>query len=166
MRASILGLILLPALSCIAAPPAYTSVSVGQNGQLLIRTTSGQEIHPQKEPDQIGFGSPLISPDHQTVGWLALYPFPVPGGRGDSTHPIAGKLVIYRNGRMLHTFDSDQTFWDWSFRGNRNRVAYSRGPTHGGAMECVLRDVDSGRIVERWIVGNGVAPAWARDLRR
>ena len=144
----------LAALPLLAAAATYTSVSVDGRAQLHIFTSTGGEMQPKKSPDQTGFDSPLISPDRHTVGWLVLY---------DS---IAGKLVLYRDGRVLHTFDTDQVFWDWQFQENGTRVAYSTGPTHGGAAECVLRDVDSGRIVARWTVGTGTPPGWARDLRQ
>ena len=107
----------------------------------------------------------MISPDAQTAGWLAMYPDPAivyyEGAQ------IAGKLVIYRAGRVLHTFTTEQMFWDWQFRDGGKRVAYSTGPAHGGAAECVLRDVDSGRTLGRWRVKPGSGPpVWARTLRQ
>ncbi len=81
--------------------------------------------------------------------------------------PLAGKLVIYRAGQMLHTFTTVQVFWDWQFQDGGKRVAYSTGPTHGGAAQCVLRDVDSGHVVARWLVHSGnQPPAWSLDLRQ
>ncbi|MGB7761167.1 MAG: hypothetical protein WBL61_15145 [Bryobacteraceae bacterium] len=156
---------LLAALSLFASGPVYRSVSVDESGQLHIVLDSGKEILTPKTPGQVSFGSPLISPDSRTVGWLAMYPDP--GAIHYVRDPIPGKLVLVRAGRVLHTFTTEQTFWDWQFQDGGKRVAYSTGPTHGGASECVLRDVRSGAIVARWQVRSGSeAPAWARNLRR
>lgn len=118
--------------------------------------------------DQVAFGDPAIAPDRHTVGWLVMYPFPSPPGAAYHAAPMAGALALYRAGRVIHTFRTDQVvFWDWQFLDGGKRVAYSTGPTHGGAAECILREVESGRIVARWRVKEGEQPpAWSRTLRR
>lgn len=160
------GAWILPAIYLLAAAPDYRSATVDQTGQLHIITGSGEEIRPQKIHGQIAFDSPQISPDRRTVGWLVMYPAPTPDGGESTEAPIAGELAIYRDGRIIHTFTTNQIFWDWQFQHQGRRVAYSTGPTHGGAAECVLRELDSGRIVAHWRVESGAAPAWARDLRQ
>ena len=156
---------LLAALTLSARVALYSSASVDESGQLHIVLDSGKEILPRKTQGQVSFGSPLISPDRRTVGWLVNYADP--GAINYVGDPIAGKLVIYRSGLVLHTFMTEQTFWDWRFQDGAKRVAYSTGPTHGGAAECVLRDVKSGSIMASWPVRSGSeAPAWARNLRR
>jgi hypothetical protein len=46
------------------------------------------------------------------------------------------------------------------------RVAYSTGPARGEASACVLRDVDSGKVLDHWDVHGGKdAPPWAAFLR-
>jgi hypothetical protein len=57
-------------------------------------------------------------------------------------------------------------FWDWHFEEQGRKIAYSTGPTHGGAQECVLLDVATGRPPARWSVRQGKPPAWAADLRQ
>ena len=152
------------ALAFSMVDPTYSSATVDSNGQLRIVPKSGKEILPAKITGQQAFDSPAISPDGRTVGWLALYPF-------ENTQ-LAGTLVIYRAGRVLHTFTAAQVFWDWQFREGGKLVAYSTGPTHGGAAECVLAEVDSGKIVERWAVPpspeghEAEPPLWAQTLRR
>ena len=95
-----------------------------------------------------------------------MYPYPSPPGTEYAGEPIAGALALYSSGRIIHTFGTEQTFWDWQFQDGGKRVAYSTGPRHGGAAECVLRDVDSGKMVARWLVKDGdEPPAWARTLR-
>jgi len=156
---------LLAALTLSAGGPGYSSVSVDQSGQLHIVLDSGREILPQKTPGQVSFDNPMISPDGRTVGWLVMYPDPtITYYQGAQ---IPGKLVIYRAGHILHTFTTEQVFWDWQFQDGGKRVAYSTGPTHGGAAQCVLRDVDSGRTLDRWWVKQGSEPpVWAQTLRQ
>lgn len=160
-----IALAVLAALSLSARGLEYRSVSVDQDGQLHIVLDSGKEIRPPKSRGQVSFGVPLISLDRRSVGWLAI--FPDPANINNQGTPIAFRLVIYRSGRLLHTFSTEQSFWDWQFQDGGKRVAYSTGPTHGGAAECVLRDVDSGRILARWRVRQGSdRPAWAGSLRQ
>jgi hypothetical protein len=155
----------------IAQAPTYRSAALDEQGRLLITLSSGRIMQAPYTEGQVSFDEPRISPDHQTIGWLALYPFPVPLPASDSDakyardHPIAGALIIYRAGRIVHPFYSDQVFWDWRFVDD-GRVAYSTGPTHGGAAECVLRDVRTGDVIARWPVGSGDPPGWAKELRR
>lgn len=122
---------------------------------------------PPRIRGQVAFGDPAVSPDHRTVGWLVLYPYPnPPGAEYLRSEPIAGALALYRSGRVIHQFRTEQPFWDWQFQDEGKRVAYSTGPTHGGAAECVLRDVETGKIVAHWSVkGGSEPPAWARTLR-
>lgn len=160
-------LVFLVAFSMLSsAVPGYRSASVDSAGRLHIVLDSGKEILPPKIRDQVSFGDPAISPDRRTVGWLVLYPYPNPPGAAYVRNPIAGALVLYRDGRVVHEFRTEQTFYDWQFQSGGKHVAYSTGPTHGGAAECVLRDVDSGKVVAQWWVKPGVdPPAWARPLR-
>lgn len=160
------AILLLCAAAAMPADSSYRSVSIDDSGRLHIVTSSGQEILPPKLRAQIAFGGPRIAPDGRTVGWLVLYPDPTAPGGTSAGDPLAGALALYRDGRIIHTFDTDQIFWDWQFLDGGKRVAFSTGPTHGGAAECVLRDVDSGKLLAAWHVNNGEEPpAWAKDLR-
>jgi hypothetical protein len=114
-------------------PETYKSVSIDQSGALHILLDSGKEVLAPKDKDQAGFDSPQISSDGKTVGWLALFPFPRPDPSDYDPGPIAGSLVLYRDGRILHTFETEQIFWVWHFLRGGSQVAYSTGPTHGGA---------------------------------
>ncbi len=159
---------LVPILVCLTlfgGVPEYRSVSVDQSGQLHIVLDSGKEILARKVSGQASFDHPLISPDQRTVGWLAMYPDPTVDY--DKGAEIAGKLVIYQADRIRFTFSTEQVFWDWQFQDGGKRVAYSVGPTHGGAVEGVLRDVDSGLVVASWRVNSGSPPPdWVRTLRQ
>jgi len=160
------AVLLLCALTATSADSSYRSVSIDSSGRLQIELDSGSVIKPARLKGQVAFGNPAISPDHRTVGWFVMYPYPSPSATEYAGEPIAGALALYSSGRIIHTFGTDQMFWDWQFSDGGKRVAYSTGPTHGGAAECVLRDVDSGKIVARWLVKDGdKPPAWARTLR-
>ena len=167
MTSIVLTLLLLTGLTLFATDPAYRSVSIDEGGQLHVLLESGKEILPKKTQGQLSFDAPMISTDSRTIGWLAMYPYPASPDADYHGAPISGGLVIYRAGRVIHTFTTQQIFWDWQFRDGGKRVAYSTGPTHGGATECVLRDVESGREVAKWwVTSDGEPPSWARDLRR
>jgi hypothetical protein len=154
---------LLAALTLCAGGPVYRSLSVDQSGQLHIVLDSGKEILPRKTRGQVSFAAPMISPDRQTAGWLVMYPDPtIVYYQGAQ---VAFELVIHRAGRVLHTFTTDQIFWDWQFQDGGKRVAYRTGPTHGDEAMYVLRDVDSGRILaRRWVKQGSEPPVWAQAL--
>jgi hypothetical protein len=152
-------------MAVLASDGGYRAVSVDGSGQLHITLEDGRQVLAPKLQDQVAFQSPLISPDHQTVGWLVEYPDP--SYAHSQANPIAGSLILYRNGRVVQKFSAGQVFWDWQFQESGKQVAYSTGPTHGGATECVLRDVVSGRVISRWAVTpGGKPPNWAEALRR
>ena len=149
----------------LASVAEYRAVSIDAAGQLRITSSTNQEMLAPKLDGQIAFDAPAISDDHRTVGWLAQYPDPTLGGSAGT--PLSARLVLYREDRIARTFTTDQTFWDWKFRDAGKRVAYSTGPTHGGASECVLRHTGSGKVIARWPVAPGAKPpAWAGSLRR
>jgi hypothetical protein len=150
----------LAAIALCAADQLYRSAVVDDKGQLHIKLASGKEILPPKGKGQESFGDAWISPDSRTVGWLLMYPYPIPAEawRG----PLGGALVVYRAGHVLHTFHAGQPIWAWEFQDGGKRVAYREAPMHGGSQTCFLGDVDSGRIVAQWWNGEeGPQPEWA-----
>jgi len=150
----------LASLTLCAADQVYRSVVVDDKGQLHIKRASGKEILPRKSKGQTSFGDAWISPDDRTVGWLKMYPYPFPAEawRG----PIGGALVIYRAGRVLHTFTADQPIWSWEFQDSGKRVAFQEAPMHGGSQTCLLGDMDSGLIIAGWSNQSGdQKPEWA-----
>ena len=162
---TILLLPLIVALPFAASGAKYQSVLVDESGQLHIVLDSGNEVLPRKTRWQVSFANPVISPDRRTVGWVVMCPDPsFPDYQGAQ---LACNLVVYRAEFILHTFQAEPVLWDWRFQDGGKRVAYSTGPTHGGAAECILRDVNSGRIVSRWRIREGFEPpVWAKTLRR
>lgn len=157
---AILPLVLPAALTLSAADLLYRSALVDDKGWLHITLESGKEIIPPKSKGQASFGDAWISQDGRTVGWLVMYPYPEPeqAWRG----PIAGALVIYRAGHLVRTFPAEQPIWAWQFQDGGKRVAYATGGMQGGVQSCLLRDVDSGRIVAGWSRESGSEPPhWA-----
>ncbi len=142
----------------------YSSLRVDSTGQLHILTDSGREIIPPKIKYQVAFGEAEISPDHVTVGWFVEYDNSA--ALGFLADPVAGDLVLYRNERVLHRFSAKQSLWGWRFVDEGRRVAYTDGPLHGNPAECVLRDSNSGTVIERWAFKeNAELPDWARGIR-
>jgi hypothetical protein len=160
-RRSILFVCLLLLVAAYAADPRYRSAKIDTRGRLRIELESGSVVNAPMLKYQVGFDAPAISPDRRTVGWLVDYDPPERW-----MNPIAGALVLYRSGRIFRSFKLEPLAWDWQFQDGGKRVAYSMGPLHGNATECVLRDVDSGEEVARWVVSDGnPPPGWARNLR-
>jgi hypothetical protein len=160
-RRSILFLCLLLLVMADAADLKYRSATVDARGRLRIELESGSVLNAPTLKYQVGFEAPAISPDQRTVGWFVDYDPPEAW-----MNPIAGALVLYRSGRIFRSFKLEPVAWDWQFQDGGKRVAYSMGPLHGDATECVLRDVDSGEVVARWLATDGNAPpGWARNLR-
>src|SRR5436305_1417318 len=98
----------LTVLTAASAGPRYRSVSVDSAGRLQIELDSGAAIQPPMLQGQVSFGHPAISPDHRTVGWLVMYPYPSPPGSNYVREPISGSLVLYRARRITHRFPTDQ----------------------------------------------------------
>ena len=159
------ALLAVPMIAAGKSDDVYKSIFIDQGGRLHLVRVSGQDVLVQSQEEQVGFESPVLSSDGKTVGWLDLYPFPNFTGERDNSSPIPGVLTLYRNGHIILRFATDQAFWDWHFwRGGRD-VAYSVGPTHGGAAQVLLRHVASGKVCASWVPGDGREPRWAKGLR-
>jgi hypothetical protein len=65
-----------------------------------------------------------VSPDHQTVGWIALFE------NCCTSYPIPVKLVIWANGRLL-PLSPYEPIWFWSFQDDGTRVAAREEMLHG-----------------------------------
>jgi hypothetical protein len=113
------------------------------------------------ERGQIGIDSMQIAGDGQTAGWLVLYTYP----EGDSA--FAGSLVLWRAGKVIRRFQSDQTFWSWAFYAHAEQVAYHVGPTHSETnSHCELHDIGSGHLVASWDgdLDDPKRPPWTKGL--
>jgi len=137
------------------------AVSAAQDGIAEITLADGKKTTVRKEPGQVGIGEAHIAPDG-TVGWLAEYS--VEG----VSYPIDGTLILWRAGKTLRRFQTDQTFYSWTFYADGRQVAYHVGPLHGESKSrCELHDAASGRLIARWdrdLEAGSNRPAWTKDL--
>jgi hypothetical protein len=129
----------------------------------IIQPDGAKRIVP-KERGQTGIDQPKAASDNRSAGWLVLYDNP------DGGEPLPGMLVIWRSGRIVRRFRTEQVFWSWAFVESGKLVAYHTGPTHGAAPHCELRNVDSGSVVATWDGDlddpeqRSKAPEWIRGL--
>lgn len=164
VQIAILSMLLLVARLSAAGQEKYSAEKIDSAGQLHILTESGRDITPVKMKDQVAFGAVEISPDRRTIAWYVEYDNSA--AIGFPTDPTPGKLVVYQNGRIVHCFNATGTFWGWSYVDHGRQIAYSEGPLHGNPYGCVLRDVDSGHVIQRWEFKAEVAlPKWAAGIR-
>jgi hypothetical protein len=123
--------------------------------------SSGKDTVITAEEDQVGIDAIKVVDDKQIAGWLVLYKNP------DGGSPIAGKLVVWRNGRILRSFSTDQVFWSWSFEHAGEQVAYHVGPSHGETVShCELHGLQTGRLLSSWDgdLENPNRPGWTKQL--
>lgn len=99
--------------------------------------------------------------DHRTRGWL------VPSADPDGSAPIATRLRIERDGKLVRVFTVQQVFWSWGFEPGSKRIAFHTGPTHGErSSHCELHDLATGKLVATWDgeLDDPKRPAWTRVL--
>ena len=82
-----------------------SSLRVYSDTQHNVHVTSanGKNTTVASEAAQVGIDAIKVADDKQTAGWLALYKDP------DGGSPVAGKLVLWRGGRIMRSFPTDQT---------------------------------------------------------
>ena len=91
-------------LTARAAEPKYGAIDIGPEEALHLKRSDHKEEIVHKENGQTGFTAWAVSPDRRTVGWLALYPSPLPSSQ--SQVPLM--LVLFRNGVVLRRFPAEQ----------------------------------------------------------
>jgi hypothetical protein len=151
----------------------WTAISAGQSMMMIARTyvdgsgavhvatANGQDLAVPKEKGQTGAEEIKITNDHQTVGWLVEYPNP---DADRSWEKLYGKLVLWRNGKVLRRFSTEVVFWSWGFWQDGKQVAFHTGPLHG-AGRSELHDVETGRLIAAFNdEDTGTEPDWAQSL--
>jgi hypothetical protein len=165
MRLCHLGGTLLLVALC-AAIAAAQSVKIARayadgSGALHVVTANGQDIAVPKEKGQIGAEEIKITDDHQTLGWIVVYPNP---GPDRSWEKLYGELVLWRNGRVMRRFSTEQVFWSWGFWQDGKQIAFHTGPLHG-AGRFELHDLETGRLVAAVNEEDTqTLPGWAESL--
>ena len=120
-------------------------VSAGPKGTAQITRADGSMTTVPKERGQVGISDPQTSPDDRTVGWLVDF------STESLSYPISGTLIIWRAGKVLRRFGTEQVFYSWTFYAHGKQVAYHTGPTHGEQKShCELHEVESGRRLAVW----------------
>jgi hypothetical protein len=152
--------VLAIALPSIAESSTLRVFSDNQQNIHIVSPT-GQESIVKRESGQVGIDAIKIAADKLTAGWLVLYRNP------DAGSPVAAKIVVWRNGKIIRSFPTEQTFWSWSFEHGGEQVAYHTGPAHGDTTShCELHDVQAGRLLATWDgdLQSAARPAWTKNL--
>ena len=136
------------------------SVYVDPADQVHLVYSNGQDVQMPKEKDQVSTQTPVIAPDHETVGWAVETP------NCCTSYPIPTTLVIYRSGRVMQRINDGMMVYKWQFLARGRQVAVSSGTVHG--MEIIhltLYDSRTGKQLKTW---NGeddeVPPTWGAQI--
>lgn len=145
LKACVWTLAFLGLLSAPVTAQTYVQATVDARGQLHILTQDRREIVPKKEPEQVGFDLPQISPDDHAVGWLEMYP------NCCTSYPIPLALVIYAHGKLRKYRGSGLPVWQWRFEAQGKQVAFEQETVHGGmGVHYELHDVKTGRLLAKY----------------
>ncbi|MGO9271919.1 MAG: hypothetical protein ACLQOO_16915 [Terriglobia bacterium] len=145
LKASVWTIVFLGLLSAPAAAETYVQATVDASGQLRILTKDRREIVPKKQPEQVAFDLPQISPDGHAVGWLEMYP------NCCTSYPIPLALVIYASGKLRKFTGSGLPVWRWRFEAQGKQVALEQETVHGGmGVHYELHDVKTGRLLAKY----------------
>ena len=115
--------------------------------------------------NDVGFSDVQLAADRQTLGWT------VDVENCCTSYPIPLRVVIFRRGKVLHTFAQGQMVWSWMFSWGGERLALVFGPTHGAEVgDYRLYDVQTGKLLSE-VFGDEDsqslkpnAPEWAKRL--
>jgi hypothetical protein len=126
----------------------------------LVQASGGEFTLPQ-EKGAVGVSYAMLAPDNRAVGWLVNSQFCC------TSYPLAFTLVVYRPGEPLRRFSGDhRSIFGWRFLENGRQVAFYQSYPHGDLRKHYeLRDVEIGRLLERWDEDStDKMPAWVRAL--
>jgi hypothetical protein len=168
-RLSLSVIFVLAASVDTLAAEKYAQVLVEPDGRVIVVTQDGRRLPQKKDRDQTEASAGAISPDGQSAGWLALYPY------ASASYSIPMKLMILTNGRVRTLVSSvGLPIWYWSFQEGGRRVAYHSETTHGGLGERYeLRDVARGLLIAEYtpeydragrVAARPNEPTWVKEL--
>jgi hypothetical protein len=140
---------------------SVTKVYSDPGGRVHVVDSGGNDVTPPQEKNQIDATEAKIADDKQTVGWLVE--FKVDDG---TSYPIALSLIVYRDGKILHRFETTMVIAGWQFVGGGKQVAFYTTTLHGDSgAHYELHDVTSGHLLAQYNGHRGAeAPAWAAGL--
>lgn len=158
------------ALAFAGTSSAVTKASVDSKGWAHIITADGRDHLIRSKKWQAGgrYTSVQVAADGRTVGWLADQMIsPLQCGTNYPC-PVALSLKIWRNGRVMRTYNVDGTpIRDWRFVGSGAEVAFHQASLHGpDDFDCTLFDVSTGKKLAHWAVDRKkyTAPDWVKQL--
>lgn len=136
----------------------------GRHGNTHIVYRNGRDV---KIDDQGSASDDAqISPNRRTVGWTRGEHKLCTDWSVGGTMFVNSKLVLYRNGRILHTLEVPGTFIEnWHYWNNGKYVAIG-SRWHHGMGYCRLFDVTTGKLLERISTPEATRKGlkWAKDL--
>ena len=163
MRRSLRSVCVLAALTpFVAAAQRPVSVTPDSNGAAMITFAHRRVTHVPKERGQTGIHEAVMAADGHSAGWFVDYH--VQG----VTDGVPETLVIWRDGKVIRRFKTEQAYYSWAFLSKGARVAYHTGPLHGEqSSHCELREVKTGRLLAEWSgdLESSRKPAWVAALR-
>lgn len=142
------------------AARAIHRVYADQAGQVHLVYGDGQDVQMPKEKDQVSTQTPVIAPDHETVGWSVETP------NCCTSYPIPTTLVIYRSGRVMQRINDGMMIYKWQFLGHGQEIAVSSGTVHGmNGIHLTLYDSRTGKRLKTWNGDDDAAPpAWGAHI--
>jgi hypothetical protein len=141
-------------------------VYADKNSDVHIVLSDGKEALVPHQQNQTGIDDAKISRDGRTAGWLVSYPGPS-SSPSYKSEGFQGALVVWRNGKIVRTFDTGPTYWSWAFAQAGDQVAYHSGPIHeGSSSHCELREVKTGQLLASWDgdLQSPDRPTWTKAL--
>ena len=140
---------------------------VYDDGTEVVKSLPPLEASTDKETvfNDVGFSDVHLAADRQTLGWT------IDVENCCTSYPIPLRVVIFRHGKVLRTFEQGQMVWSWMFFLGGKRLAAVFGPTHGPEVgDYRLYDVRSGKLLSEVFGDEGTqslkpnAPEWAKLL--
>jgi len=162
------GAVVVAMLLTQSAADRYARVLV-DNGRLVIVTEDGRSIAPPNDKEQVGTEGATISPDRESVAWLALY------AKCCTPEPHPMRLLILSGGKLRSLKGQlGEPIARWQFQDGGRRVAFREETPHGSrGLHYELWDVRTGRRVADYkpaydssgrVTARPDEPGWVRLL--
>lgn len=137
------------------------------NKALQVTVAHGATVSAPTLPDQVEFGSPLVSPDRRHVGWLAL------DSNCCTSYAVPMTLVVMDEQHHIQTFTGEGLpIFEWCFLPDSQSVAYMQTVLHGTNFEHYeQRSLGDGHLLAEYdypedptenAAARKNAPAWVR----
>jgi len=153
---------ILGLLGACSKHETFQHANLDASGELRAVTSTGRILQVPQLGGQAGVEQIVLSPNHQALGWLSLYP------NAGTTYPIPLALTVLRPDAAKTTIKADLPIWQWAFASNDKQVVLREAPVHGSApTHYELRDARTGTLVASADVDaspSSKPPAWARTV--